>query len=365
MDIRTVLRAGYPRLTRQRRLPDHHHRAIWATLACRTASMGAHRQVCPKGHFEQVRYNSCRHRSCPRCARRDSEAWLERQRDRLLPCEHFHVVFTVPSELRPLWRWNPKLSGDLLFEVAREVLFSLLADPAHLGARPGVIAALHTWGRTLVFHPHAHCLVTAGGITPDGQWKSSRRDFLVPLGVIRKVYRGALLSRLESRLRSGEWQLPTEMDLSDALRSLRQSARKRWNVRIEKPYAHGDGLAIYLARYLRGGPIGSSRLVDFDGDRVTFRYRDFRESKRVSTLELSVEEFVSRWLQHVPVPGHRVVRSYGLYHHALRESLESCRRFLLKEGRQPRARRPKETPEACRCPTCGATLVVVERVPFS
>ncbi len=366
MDVKTVLRAGYRRLTRFRKLPDHHHRAAWAVLACRTASMGAHRRVCPHGHVEELRFNSCRHRSCPRCGRRDSETWLDRQRDRLLPCDHFHVVFTLPSELRLLWRWNPKLSGDLMFEVSREVLFSLLADPDHLGAKPGVITALHTWGRTLVYHPHVHCLVTAGGITPDGQWKSCRRGLLLPLGVIRKVYRGCLLRRLEARLRAGAWKLPQGMHLCDALRLLRQSARKRWNVRIENPYEHGEGLAIYLARYLRGGPIGNSRLSAFDGDQVTFQYRDFRESKRQATLQLSVEEFTGRWLQHVPMPGHRVVRSYGLYHHALRESLESCRRHLEEhEGKKTPPRREKEPPSTCCCPECGAQLIVVERVPFS
>lgn len=329
--------------------------------------MGGHRQVCPEGHYEQLRYNSCRHRSCPRCARRDSEAWLDRQRDLLLPCEHFHVVFTVPSELRLLWRWNPKLSGDLLFEVAREVLFGLLADPGHSGARPGVVMALHTWGRTLVYHPHVHCLVTGGGITPEGRWKSSRRGYLLPVRVMQKVYRGCLLRRLEARLRAGEWELPRHWTLSAALRQLRRSARKRWNVRVEAPYEHGEGLAIYLARYLRGGPIGNSRIVSFDSDRVTIRYRDFRNSKRPATLELSAEDFTHRWLQHVPVPGHRVIRSYGLYHHALREQLEDCRHHLEEtQPDRPRPPRPpRELPACCRCPECGAELVMVERVPFS
>ena len=156
------------------------------------------------------------------------------------------------------------------------------------------------------------------------------------------------------------------MHLCDALRLLRRSARKRWNVRVENPYEHGEGLAIYLARYLRGGPIGNSRLSRFDGSQVTFQYRDFRESKRQATMKLSVEEFTGRWLQHVPMPGHRVIRSYGLYHHALRESLESCRRHLEEhEGKKTPPRREKELPASCCCPECGAELIVVERVPFS
>lgn len=367
IDVSNVLRAGYRRLSRHRRFPDHHHRAIWATSACRTASMGAHRQVCPKGHFEQVRYNSCRHRSCPRCGRRKSEDWLDRQRERLLPCDHFHVIFTLPSELRPLWRWNPKLSGDLLFQVAREVLFSLMGNPDHLGIRPGVVMALHTWGRSLVFHPHVHCLVTAGGLTPEGEWKPTRPGFLMPLSLIRKVYRGCLLRRLEARLRADDWELPGQTNLSDALRLLRQSARKKWNVRIEAPYAHGEGLAIYLARYLRGGPIGNSRLVSFDGHRVSFRYRDFKDAAKVATMELDVEEFTQRWLQHVPVPGHHVIRSYGLYHSALRVHLETCRQYLeeQKGARLRRKPKDKELPASCCCPECGAPLVMVERVPFS
>ena len=330
---------------------------MWATLACKTAAMGAHRERCPRGHYEEIRFNSCRHRSCPRCGRRDSEAWLERQRERLLPCDHFHVVFTLPSELRVLWLWNRKDIADLLFAVSQDVLFTLLADPAHLGARPGVVMALHTWGRTMVVHPHTHCLVTGGGVTPSGEWKASRNGFLLPIRVVRKVYRGRFLGRLEALLRHSQLDLPPDLDLDGALCLLRQSARKPWNVRIESPYAHGEGLAIYLARYLRGGPIGDSRLRGSDSESITFAYRDFREGDGTSLMTLPIEEFTERWLQHVPLPGQRVVRSYGLYHHALNEHLERCRLQIEAVG-EPRRRRDR--PKARCCPQCGADLVVVD-----
>ena len=367
LDVRTVLRAGYPRLTRRHRLPEHHHRAIWSTLACKTASMGAHREVCPRGHVEAIRYNSCRHRSCPRCGRHGTEAWLDRQRDRLLPCEHFHVVFTIPSELRELWRWNRKAMADLLFGVANEVLVTLLGDPQHLGVRPGLVMGLHTWGRTLVFHPHVHCLVTGGGLTPEGHWKPCRNGFLLPIRVVRKLYRGLFLSRLEALIRGGRLALPTTSDLGDALHKLREAARKPWNVRIEKPYAHGAGLAVYLARYLRGGPIGNSRLRALDGERVTFGYRDFRHDGAESAMTLSVEEFTSRWLQHVPLPGQRIIRCYGLYHHALRAQLAICRYqiFVSDPSSQAASAEPSvEPPKRC-CPECGAPLVSMGRIPWN
>lgn len=357
--MRSVLRAGYPRLAKTKGLARHHHRAAWATLACRTAALGGRVERCPDGHHEAVRFNSCRHRSCPRCAYRAIDPWLDKQEKRLLGTDHFHVVFTIPMEFRLLWAWNGRQMADALFDVVRETLFELLDDPKFLGARPGVLATLHTWGRTLILHPHIHCLVTGGGVTPDGRWKPVRNGFLLPLRVVRLVYRGKLLSRIEGMLRANQLELPPSWNLGHAMGALRAASRKKWNVLIRDRYEHGVGVAIYLARYMRGGPIKDSRLLACDRDGVTFRYGDHRNADARgrapdAAMTLSIEQFTRRWLRHVPEKGQRVLRVLGLYHHAYRDRLEACRAQCDERPPKRRRRRP---PTERRCPECRALLV--------
>lgn len=350
-------------------MPRDQHRAVSAILACRTPAMGGRIERCPDGHHEEVRYNSCRHRSCPRCAYRSVEDWLDTQEERLLATSHFHVTFTLPSELRPLWEWNRRLMADVLFEVVMATLFKFLDNPDHLGARPGVLAALHTWGRTLAAHPHIHCLVSAGGVTPEGQWKPVTNGYLFPVQAVKVVYRGMLLQKVELLVRAGRLCLPKGWNLGHAMGALRAAARKKWNVRVEDRYEHGVGVATYLARYMRGGPIKSSRLIACDNQGVTFRYgnhrnADARGRARDAVMMLTLEEFTRRWLRHVPEKGQRVIRAYGLYHHAYRDRLEVCR---AQCGEDPscRPRRKRRPPIENRCPVCNALLVEGAKVPPS
>src|SRR5262249_48733786 len=150
------------------------------TIGKPTAALGGHVQACPEGHKSRIWYNSCRHRACPQCAYLQTERWLARQRARLVACDHYHVIFTLPHELNPLWLANVSVMTMLLFQAVRDTLGTLLADPKYLGAQPGILAALHTWSQTLVLHPHLHCLVTGGGLTPAGEWVAVRPGCLLP-----------------------------------------------------------------------------------------------------------------------------------------------------------------------------------------
>jgi len=363
-DVRSVLRAGYPLLKLRQGMPRHHHRAAWAILACRTPAMGGRVELCPNGHHDAVRFNSCRHRSCPRCAYRSVESWLDAKEKMLLGVDHFHVIFTVPSELRPLFEWNGRVLSDLLFEVVKATIFEFLEDPKHLGARPGILAALHTWSRTLVLHPHIHCLVSAGGVTPDGRWKPVKNGYLVPVEAVKVVYKGKLLDGIEKLLRGNRLRLPGGWNLGHAIGALRACARKKWNVRVEDRYEHGLGVATYLARYMRGGPIKSSRLVACDADGVVFRYGrsgSDRGRSRNATMRLPLEQFARRWFRHVPEKGQRVIRSWGLYHHSHRERLEACRAQCDED---PRKKRRKRRPALeRRCPVCRCLPVDGPMVP--
>lgn len=375
--IQEILRSGLSDQLEERKLPGYVRRAAEALARCRTAALGGHTKRCPVGHVEGVWYNSCRHRVCPQCSWGKVEAWLAAKRELLLPTDHYHVIFTIPWQFRLLWQWNPRTIGDLLFRTSAETLRVLLGEERRLGdAKPAWIAALHTWGRTLVAHPHVHCLVAGGGLLPDGTWRSVENGYLLPYRQVRHVFRQRFSDALEELLRGGELELPDDLSLEEALRIVAKARRNKWNVRLEAPYRHGEGVAVYLARYLKGGPIKNHRLVDFDGREVTFRYGDFREADaggkpRSKTMRLSVAEFLGRLLLHVPPPGMKTVRSYGLYAPKSREELERARAGIEPSPEWTEARRRLDRrhtgPSAHqpRCPVCGLAMVVLTEAPVS
>jgi len=378
LTLQAIFCMGYPEYERTHALPAHVCTAARAIMQCRTAALGGHVQSWPDGHFTRIWYNSCRHRSCPQCAYLQTERWLALQQARLLACDHYHVIFTLPHDLNPLWLANAPMLTTLLFQAVRDTLGTLLADPKYLGAQPGIIAALQTWSQTLVLHPHVHCLVTGGGLTPAGQWVAVRHGFLLPARVVMAVFRGKMVAAIRQAFAHEELTLPEPMhpqQLHNLLNRLGHPTKIRWNVRIMERYRHGAGVVTYLARYLRGGPIKNARLVVCDGARVTFLYRVRHEEAddgptAPQQMTLPIADFLQRWLLPVPVPQTRVVRSYGLYHPSKAEALTVCRAALG----QP----PVEVP-ACldwqtlctqwgdahpeRCPTCGQLLVCTGVIP--
>jgi Putative transposase/Transposase zinc-binding domain len=376
--LQTIFQDAFPAYEQSHALPAHVRRAAHALMQCRTAALGGHIQACPDGHVSRVWYNSCRHRSCPQCAYLQTERWLALQRARLLACDHYHVIFTLPHDLNPLWLANVPLMTTLLFQAVRETLCTLLADPQYLGVQPGIMAALHTWSQTLVLHPHVPCLVTGGGRTASGDWKAVRNGFLLPARVVMAVFRSKRLAAIRHALACGALTLPEPLrpqPLLNLLTRLGHPRKTKWNVRIMERYPHGAGVVTYLARYLRGGPIKNARLVAWDGERVTLRCRARQEeadggSPSMQRLTLSVAAFLQRWLLHVPVPQTRVVRSYGLYHPTHADALAVCRAAL---GQPPAvvpgpldwqtvcAQRGEGHPE--RCPTCGQRLVCTGVIP--
>jgi len=276
LTLQDIFCTGSPAYERTHALPAHVRKAARAIMQCRTAALGGHIHACPDGHIARVWYNSCRHRSCPQCAYLQTERWLALQQARLLACDHSHVICTLPHDLNPLWLANVPVMSTLLFQAVRETLCTLLADPKYLGAQPGILAALHTWSQTLVLHPHVHCLVTGGGLTPAGQWVAVRHGFLLPARVVMAVLRGKMLAAIRQTFARGELTLPEPMRPQQVLNLLQRLGHPRktpWNVRIMERYRHGAGVVTSLARYLRGGPLKNARLVASDGDRVTFTSR--------------------------------------------------------------------------------------------
>ncbi len=366
-----IFREHFERYAKRHGLPAYVHRAAYWISGCRTAALGGHVRRCPEGHVERAFYNSCHQRVCPQCQGLATERWLERQRERLLACAHHHLIFTIPHELNALWCWNRAPMAKLLFATVREVLFELLADPKYLGARPALLAALHTWGRSLSLHPHVHVLAADGGLDPEGRWVAPRRSHFLPARVLMMLFRGKLLAALRQGIERRRLRLPPEASRERFGSLLNRLGRKKWNVHLRARYAHGEGVAAYLARYLKGGPLKNTQLLDSGPDRVCFRYRPHRDEGEGGDepvlMNLPAEAFLARYLAHLPAPGLQTVRGYGLYGQRARKALDRARAALgqpaVVDSEPLRAEeflaRFRQTADPSRCPRCGARLCFV------
>lgn len=328
--VQEVFRAHFRTYAKGRKLARHHWHAARALSHCRTAMLGGHVQRCPQGHVNGVWFNSCRHRWCPQCNGLAKERWLQRQRERMLDCAHRHLVFTIPSELRLLFRLNERALSQALFDAAHETLRLLTRDERYLGARCAMMLVRHTWGRNLSYHPHIHALVSEGGLDAQGQWRAPRRRCFLPARVVMALFRGKYLGAIGRAFADGLVLLPRGMTAAGLRRELNRLGRLAWNVRVGERYGHGGGVATYLARYVRGGPLSNAQLRRVTATQVVMRYTAQRKDtgKRTQTMSLSAQAFLQRYLMHVPPRGHHLVRHYGLYASGCREALDAAREWL-------------------------------------
>jgi hypothetical protein len=232
--LQRLLQLGYATYERRHALPAQVRRAVGAMLACRTARLGGHIQACPAGHVERVWYNSCRHRMCPPCAGVQGERWLTKQKARLLACEHYHVILTMPHALNDWWLANVEEMSRLLFASVHETLVEWLGNAKYLGAKPGIIAALHTWTQTLLLHPHLHCVVRGGGLSEAGQWVAVRNECLLPMRVVMVVLRGKLLAAIRQGLHQGQLGVPEGKRHQQVDNLLNKLGRTKWHVHIRE-----------------------------------------------------------------------------------------------------------------------------------
>lgn len=291
-------------------------KALRDLVRCRTAALGGHLEVCPGCGFQRPSYNSCRNRHCPGCQDKRRRDWAEAREVRVLPVPHFQVVFTLPGELRALAKAYPRVVFDLLFEAASHVLQTLARQRQK--ARFALTAVLHTWNREMAFHPHVHLIVSAGGLSLDGEsWAPTRADYLFPERILNRMFRGRMLARLETARQRGL--------LGDARICRRGLRAKAWVVHVtppgDRPVEH---VVRYLARYVYGVAIHDARLLAVTDQAVTFRTRG------ASTATVPGAEFVRRFLLHVLPRGYRKVRHYGLLAPGLSDELEVARRLLTE-----------------------------------
>ena len=352
--------------------------AAWNMMTCRTAEQGFHVDACPKGHYQVILNNSCKHRSCPQCGLTETEIWLERRRLQALDCRYFHIVFTLSHELQVIWRWNRKRFTDLMFRAAWHTLRELLADQRWLGALPGAIGVFQSWDDEMQEHCHLHFIVTAGGLNPEGRWTEADSDFLVPTAVLSAKFRGKFLAYLregfnglrardEAKAQEETLLAPAGMSVQQCLNLLNKLGRVKWHTEIEPAYEHADGVYKYVGRYLRRGPISEKRIVGYDGESVTISYAH-PEKHGQDTFRLNSETFIQRLLSHVPEKGTHVVRAYGLFHPNCRGKLDHARAQLGQPEYQPLTALPHAHEllsrmfphwEATHCPRCGAVMRTV------
>jgi hypothetical protein len=298
--------------------PDE-RRVVSHITACRTGVLGGHLGICDSCFRTHYLSHSCRDRHCPRCGTLDQSLWAEAERAHLLPVAYYHVVFTVPESLRPLFAGHGRARAlDALFAAVTETLLEV--GSSHLHAMLGALQVLHTWTQKLDFHPHIHCLVPGGGLVR-GQWVN-RPTFLLPTAVLAAVLRGKLLERLQHLLDDGVF----DRARYPVRHLLESAARQKWVVYAKKPLAGPDQVIAYFARYVRRIAISDHRIVAYDGDTVTFRWRDRRSGNTVKTRTLPAAVFVRKFLNHVLPPRFVRIRRVGfLSNRVRRQSLESCR----------------------------------------
>ncbi|MBK8999537.1 MAG: IS91 family transposase [Myxococcales bacterium] len=331
-------------------LPSH-ARALDAILHCRTPAMGGHVAVCAQCGAEHLLFHSCRHRACPQCGHDAAEAWVARQRKLLLPVTYFHVVFTLPAELRRLVRSHQTALVPVLFQAAFDSLACLCADPRFLGAQVGALAVLHTWTRTLEWHPHVHMLVPGIGLDADGVTIRTvprhRKRFLVPVRALAKIFRARFL-RLARRV------VP-----SDELPQIPWG--KPWVVFAKATVQGADKVLEYLGRYVHKTAIADHAITSIDDRSVTFRYRDSRTHER-KAMTLPAQEFLRRFLQHVLPKGMHRVRAFGLLHPAHRGSLLQLQ-LALAQRPAPSSAPPTSLPRPrLRCPACNGSMRLLRPV---
>ena len=344
-------------------------RVVRALGACRSAALGGHLQRCDRCGREQPVYNSCRNRHCPKCQSLQQALWVEAQTEDLLPVPYFHLVFTVPHLLSPLFLSRPQLAYALLFEASAATLSDVCRR--RLGATPAITAVLHTWTQLLLYHPHIHCIASGGGLSTDGTWISSRPNFFVPVRVLAEVFRGKLLEALEHNLARGRLGIPE----AAARTLLRRAAAQGFIVYSKPPFAGPEQVLRYLGRYTRRIAISNERLRAHQQGSVTFSYRDRKHGGRSKPMRLAGTEFTRRFLCHV-VPRRFVrVRHYGLLANGVKKRRLALARTRLDAPAPPcPSPRKHETwqdtyrrlvgKDPRQCPACrSGRLVIVAEIP--
>lgn len=337
-----------------------------AIARCRTAALGGHLDQCDRCQHQTISYNSCRNRHCPKCQTNARDKWLRSRQQELLPVTYYHVVFSVPHRLVPLMWQNKRVLFALLFEATAATLLEVAVNPKRLGARIGFLGVLHTWGQTLQPHPHIHCVVPGGGLSPDHQrWIHSQQSFFLPVRVLSRVFRGKFIAGLKQLFRKYQLQffgacqhLSNAKAFNEFLRTL---FREDWVVYAKPPFGGPEHVLHYLARYTHRVAISNHRLLNVTEHDVTFRWKDYAHRSKARAMTLTHEEFLRRFLQHVLPTNFPRIRYFGFLANRRRRLLLPLCRNLLKASPTCFATSTTAT-SVHACPRCQAPMRIIERL---
>lgn len=319
---------------RTHKLPLHIQKAMLDIEVCRTSALGGHLDECENCGYTRISYNSCRNRHCPKCQTLTKERWLQDRKKDLLPVSYFHVVFTIPEELNFLTLTNQKDIYSVLFKASSETLLELSRDPKYLGAEIGFSAILHTWGQSLMNHPHIHCVVPSGGLSLEStRWISSKKDFFIPVKVLSRKFRGKFLYYLKQeyyndRLRFvGDAENLRYKDVFQCF--IARLHQREWIVYCKPPFGSAEHVLEYLGRYTHRVAISNNRIVAFENGYVVFKWRDYSDNNKEKFMTVTVQEFIRRFLMHILPSKFVKIRHYGILSNRSHESkLKKCRMLL-------------------------------------
>jgi hypothetical protein len=331
-------------------------RILRAIASCRTAALGGHVEQCDHCHRRRIAYNSCRNRHCPRCQGSACAKWMANRVKELLNVEYFHVVFTLPDTFNSLALSNKRVVYNVLFDAVAQTLLEVAANPKHLGARIGFLAILHSWGQNLALHPHLHCVIPGGGLSPDGstglttggKWIACRTGFFLPVRILSRVFRGKFIDLLKRAWIAGELH-GIESDNAFA-QLIDTSVKHDWVVYAKPPFGGPEQVLKYLARYTHRIAISNRRLISMNDQSVTFRWKDYAHHHRPRTMTLDGAEFLRRFLMHTVPRGFMRIRHFGLLANRVRsQNLLICRELINAPAP---AIHYDPTPQLPLCPIC-------------
>jgi hypothetical protein len=349
-------------------------RVMSAIVACRTEALGGHVEACDDCGTTRVAYNSCRNRHCPKCQGRARAAWLAARQADLLPVPYFHVVFTLPAPIAAIAFQNKAVVYAILFKAAAVAMTTLAANPRRLGGAIGGVAVLHTWGQALMHHPHVHCVVPSGGLSPDGaRWIACRPNFFLAVKPLSRLFRTLFLKRLSAAFNSGALRFFGDLgalaEPATFAAHLDAMRRINWVVYAKRPFGGPAQVLAYLGRYTHRVAIANSRLVALDDDQVAFSWKDYRQNSATKIMRLKPDEFIRRFLLHTLPDGFHRIRHFGFMANRHRAAkLALCRTILDHERKAPNNAEPSPLDSALHtraevpaCPDCGGVMRIVER----